>query len=63
MPPLCAPPQVHRDLSTNNVLLSTAAGDERGFRAMLADFGGGGSGMLPGHKGGNKQRFGFQSKQ
>ncbi len=29
---------VHRDLSTNNVLLVTD-GNERGFRALLSDFG------------------------
>lgn len=34
---------VHRDLSTANVLLATAPGDERGFRALLSDFGGWGS--------------------
>lgn len=31
---------VHRDLSAANVLLATAPGDERGFRAQLSDFGG-----------------------
>ncbi len=31
---------VHRDLSAANVLLTTAPGDERGFRALLSDFGG-----------------------
>lgn len=31
---------VHRDLSAANVLLATAAGDERGFKALLSDFGG-----------------------
>ena len=30
---------VHRDLSANNVLLSAQAGDERGFQALLSDFG------------------------
>jgi serine/threonine protein kinase len=30
---------VHRDLSASNVLLTTAGGDERGFRALLSDFG------------------------
>lgn len=30
---------VHRDLSAANVLLATAPGDERGFRAQLSDFG------------------------
>ena len=34
---------VHRDLSAANVLLATAPGDERGFRALLSDFGGWGS--------------------
>jgi len=29
---------VHRDLSTNNVLLATHT-DERGFRVLLSDFG------------------------
>ena len=31
---------VHRDLSAANVLLATAPSDERGFRALLSDFGG-----------------------
>lgn len=31
---------VHRDLSAANVLLATASGDERGFRALVSDFGG-----------------------
>ena len=30
---------VHRDLTATNVLLATH-GDERGFRALLSDFGG-----------------------
>ncbi|KAL4430886.1 hypothetical protein ABPG75_006142 [Micractinium tetrahymenae] len=30
---------VHRDVSTNNVLLSADPGDPRGFRAKLSDFG------------------------
>jgi serine/threonine protein kinase len=30
---------VHRDLSAANVLLATASGDERGFKALLSDFG------------------------
>ena len=34
---------VHRDLSAANVLLATAPSDERGFRALLSDFGGWGS--------------------
>ena len=30
---------VHRDLSAANVLLTSAGADERGFRALLSDFG------------------------
>jgi hypothetical protein len=30
---------VHRDLSAANVLLTTHSGDDRGFRALLSDFG------------------------
>jgi serine/threonine protein kinase len=30
---------VHRDLSANNILLTTSSSDDRGFRAMLSDFG------------------------
>ncbi|EFN52748.1 hypothetical protein CHLNCDRAFT_58735 [Chlorella variabilis] len=30
---------VHRDLSATNILLTTSAADDRGFRALLSDFG------------------------
>ncbi|EFN52857.1 hypothetical protein CHLNCDRAFT_138337 [Chlorella variabilis] len=30
---------VHRDLSATNILLTTSADDDRGFRALLSDFG------------------------
>jgi serine/threonine protein kinase len=36
---------VHRDLSASNVLLTTAGGDERGFRALLSDFGAAAAGL------------------
>lgn len=35
----CANPVIHRDLSTNNVLLKTDTHNPRGFRAVVSDFG------------------------
>jgi len=35
----CTNPVIHRDLSTNNVLLKTDSSNPRGFRAVVSDFG------------------------
>jgi len=35
----CTNPVIHRDLSTNNVLLKTDPSSPRGFRAVVSDFG------------------------